>query len=695
MARELPLKQLRNIGIMAHIDAGKTTTSERILYYSGKVHKIGEVHDGATQLDWMPQERERGITITSAATSFKWRDHQISLIDTPGHVDFTVEVERSLRVLDGAVALYCAVGGVEPQSETVWRQSEKYGVPKVAFINKMDRTGADFFRVLEEMKSQLEANAVPLVIPIGAEEKFEGVIDLVKMCAVRFDEASQGQAVIEGPIPADLAEAAKTWRHNLIEKAAEQDDTLLEKYLGGAELTNEEVMAAIRAATIARRLTPVLCGTAFKNKGVQLILNAIVDYLPSPLDIPPVICAKEKEANQRMADDAAPFAGMAFKIMADKHMGKLTYIRIYSGTLRQGQPVYNITRDRTQRIGRLLRMHANKQEPLDEAFAGEIVAVVGLGDTKTGDTLCHEDHPIHLMAIEFPAPVVSISIKPENQAASEKLSEALFRLADEDPTFTVGFDHETHETIISGMGELHLEIIVDRLRREFGVSAEVGRPEVAYRETCRGSVEQEGRYIKQSGGRGQYGHCRIRLEPNEKGAGFSFIDEIVGGRVPQEYIPSIEKGVIKAMVSGPYAGYPVVDVKVALYDGSYHDVDSSDIAFQEAGRIAFKAAFLRAAPELLEPVMDVEVVTPEEFMGPVTSTIAQRRGRIETMESRGGLKIINGMVPLAEMFGYSNTIRTLTQGRASFSMEFEHYETVPFALAETIVKKRKEQNKVR
>jgi elongation factor G len=686
---------VRNIGIMAHIDAGKTTTSERILYYSGKVHKIGEVHDGATQLDWMPQERERGITITSAATSFVWRDHQVSLIDTPGHVDFTVEVERSLRVLDGAVALYCAVGGVEPQSETVWRQSEKYGVPKVAFINKMDRVGAEFYRVRDEMEKQLEANAVPLVIPIGAEEKFEGVVDLVKMKAMRFDEASQGQKMIEGEIPAELLEEAKKWRHNLIEKAAEQDDTLLEKYLGGVELTNEEMMTAIRKATIARRMVPVLCGSSFKNKGVQLILNAVCDYLPSPLDIPPVICAKEKEANQRMAEDSAPFAGMAFKIMSDKHMGKLTYVRIYSGTLRQGEAVYNITRDRTQRVGRLLRMHANKQEPLSEAYAGEIVAIVGFGETKTGDTLCNEDHPIHLMAIEFPSPVVSISIKPETQSDSEKLSDALHRLADEDPTFTVSLDHETKETIISGMGELHLEIIVDRIKREYNVVAQVGRPEVAYRETITATVEQEGKYIKQSGGRGQYGHCWIRLEPAAKGTGFTFADEIVGGRIPQNFIPSVEKGVIKAMVSGPYAGYPVVDVTVALFDGSYHDVDSSDIAFQEAGRIGFKEAFMKAAPQLLEPIMDVEVVTPEEFMGGCTGSIAQRRGRIETMETKGNQKIIRAKVPLSEMFGYANNLRTLTQGRANFSMEFEHYEAVPFSIAEDIVKKRREQNKVR
>ncbi len=680
---------------MAHIDAGKTTTSERILYYSGKVHKLGEVHDGAAQMDWMVQERERGITITSAATSFVWRDHQVALIDTPGHVDFTAEVERSLRVLDGAVALYCAVGGVEPQSETVWRQSEKYGVPKIAFVNKMDRTGADFLRVYEEMQEHLDANPVPMVVPIGKEDHFEGVVDLVRMIAVRFDEESQGQKMVEGPIPPELMEETQKWRHNLIEKAAETDDTLLEKYLGGEELSNAEVMAAVRKATIARKIVPLFCGSSFKNKGVQIILNAVVDYLPSPLDIPPVICAVEKEANSRDADDSAPFSAMAFKIMSDKHMGKLTYLRIYSGTLKQGEAVYNITRDRTQRVGRLLRMHANKQEALEEAYAGEIVAVGGFGETKTGDTVCHEEHPIHLMAIEFPAPVVSISIKPESQAASEKLSEALYRLADEDPTFTVGYDQETQETIISGMGELHLEIIVDRLKREFGVAAAVGRPEVAYRETVTATIEQEGKYIKQSGGRGQYGHVKIRIEPGAKGSGFSFVDEIVGGRIPQNFIPSVEKGIVKAMQTGPYAGYPVVDVTVALYDGSYHDVDSSDIAFQEAGRIAFQEAFRRAGPQLLEPIMDVEVVTPEDFMGPVTGSIAQRRGRIEMMDSKGSSKVIRSFVPLGEMFGYANTCRTLTQGRANFTMEFEHYEAVPHALAEEIVAKRKEQKKVR
>lgn len=680
---------------MAHIDAGKTTTSERILYFSGKVHKVGEVHDGKAQMDWMVQEQERGITITSAATSFMWSGHQFALIDTPGHVDFTVEVERSLRVLDGAVALYCAVGGVEPQSETVWRQSEKYGVPKIAFVNKMDRTGAEFYRVLEEMKRHLGANAVPIAIPMGAEDKFAGIIDLVKMKSITYHEDALDKVHVEGPIPEEYKADAEKWRHELIEKAAEQDDALLEKYLGGEDLTTEELVAAIRKGTIARKIVPVMCGSSFKNKGVQFLLDSAVNYLPSPLDIPPVICAEEGETNQRPPDDNAPFCGMAFKIMADKHMGKLTYMRIYSGTIRQGEALYNSTRDKTQRVGRLLRMHANKQEALDEAHTGDIVAIVGFGDTKTGDTICTEDHPIHLMAMTFPAPVVSISIKPENKAASDKLSEALYRLAEEDPTFTVAFDPETSETIISGMGELHLEIIVDRLKREFGVVAEVGRPEVAYRETCLGSVEQEGKYIKQSGGRGQYGHCKIRLEPNEKGKGFEFINEIVGGRIPANYIPAVEKGIVKAMLAGPYAGYPVVDVKVAVYDGSYHEVDSSDIAFQEAGRMAFKEAFQRAQPQLLEPVMDVEVVTPEEFMGAVTGSIAQRRGRIDTMEQRGTQKIVQSHVPLSEMFGYANTLRTLTQGRAGFSMEFEHYEPVPTNITTEIREKRIAANKVR
>lgn len=696
MSRKTPLEKVRNIGIMAHIDAGKTTTSERILYYAGRIHKIGEVHDGAAVMDWMEQERERGITITSAATHLEWRDHQISLIDTPGHVDFTVEVERSLRVLDGAVALFCAVGGVEPQSETVWRQSEKYNVPKLAFVNKMDRTGADFFSVVAQMQKELGANGVPVVIPIGAEDKFKGIVDLVTMKAVMYiDDAEAGKNFTEEEIPADLVEVAQKWRTNLLEKCAEQDEALLDKFLDAGDLSEAETRTVLRKATIAREVVPIFCGAAFKNKGIQRLLDGVIHYLPSPLDIPPVICAEEKEANQRAPDDSAPFAGMAFKIMSDKHMGKLTFVRIYSGTLRQGDTVYNSTRDKSQRVGRLLRMHAIKQEALEVAFTGDIVGIVGLSDTRTGDTLCNEDNPIHLMAIEFPSPVVSISIAPESKAENEKLSEALHKLADEDPTFTVSFDQETSETIISGMGELHLDIIVDRLRREFNVKAAVGRPEVAYRETGTIAVEGEGKYIKQSGGRGQYGHVKVRLQPRDKGQGFAFINSVVGGRIPNNFIPSVEKGIVKAMIAGPFAGYPVVDMAVELYDGSYHDVDSSDIAFQEAARMAFKDLFMKSQPQILEPIMAVEVVTPEEFMGAVTGSICQRRGRIDQMETKGNSKIIESHVPLSEMFGYANHLRTLTQGRANFSMQFEHYEAVPFNVAEEIVKKRREQNKVR
>ena len=695
MSRKVPISKIRNIGIMAHIDAGKTTVSERILFYTGKTHKIGEVHDGATQLDWMPQERERGITITSAATTTVWDGHQISLIDTPGHVDFTVEVERSLRVLDGAIALFCAVGGVEPQSEKVWKQSEKYNVPKIAFINKMDRVGANYFSVLREIHKDLGANAVPVVVPMGQEENFRGVIDLVTMKAIYYDEESQGVKFHEEEIPADMAEKAKKWRANLVEKCAEQDDALLEKFLNDGDLTEDEITTILRKATIARRVVPVYCGSAFKNKGIQRLLDGVVRCLPAPNEIPPIICAKDPEATKRNPTDTDPLSAVAFKIMADKHMGKLTYIRIYSGTLSQGEVVYNSTRDKTQRIGRILRMHANRQEPIEKAFCGDIVAIVGMNDTKTGDTICQEDHPIHLEAIEFPAPVVSISIAPESTADNERLGEALHRLADEDPTFTVAFDKETNETIISGMGELHLEIIVDRLKREFNVAAKVGRPEVAYRETSTVAMEGEGKYIKQSGGHGQYGDVYLRLEPMDAGGGFEFVNEIVGGAIPQNFIPSVEKGVVKAMAHGPFAGYPVVDLRVTLYDGSYHEVDSSDIAFQEAARIGFKQLFLKGQPQLIEPIMSVEVVTPEEFMGPVTSSICQRRGRIESMERKGDTQIVNGIVPLSEMFGYAGALRTLTQGRAGFSMQFEHYEAVPNSIADAIVEKRKAANKIR
>jgi elongation factor G len=677
---------------MAHIDAGKTTVSERILFYSGKTHKIGEVHDGAAVMDWMAQEQERGITITSAATTADWQGHQISLIDTPGHVDFTVEVERSLRVLDGAIALFCAVGGVQPQSEKVWHQSEKYSVPKIAFVNKMDRIGADFFGVVEQIQNELGANAVPVVVPIGKEDYFTGVIDLVKMKAVYYDDETMGQQYHEEDIPADKMEKANTWRANLVEKCAEQDDALLEKFLEEGDLTEKEIWSILRRATIDRRVVPVYCGSAFKNKGVQRLLDGVINCLPAPNEIPPIIC--EKEGGERKPADEESFSALAFKIVADKHMGKLTYIRIYSGKLEAGSTVYNSNQERKQRVGRILRMHANRQEIVEVAHAGDIVAIVGCGETKTGDTLCCTDNPIFLEAIEFPAPVISISIAPDSQADNEKLGNALHRLSDEDPTFTVAFDEETGETIISGMGELHLDIIVDRLKREFGVQASVGRPEVAYRETTTGQSEGAYKHAKQSGGRGQYGHVVMRLEPLDPGAGFEFINEIKGGNIPAEYIPSVEKGVIKAMENGPYAGYPVVDMRVVLLDGSYHEVDSSDFAFQAAARAGFRKLFMQGNPELLEPYMSIEVTTPEDFMGPVSSSICQRRGRIESMDEQAGGKIVRGMVPLSEMFGYSNALRTLTQGRASFSMHFEHYEAVPFSIAEDIVKKRIEQKKV-
>jgi elongation factor G len=694
MARQVPLKNVRNIGIMAHIDAGKTTVSERILYYTGRSHKIGEVHDGAATMDWMEQEQERGITITSAATSCMWKDHMISIIDTPGHVDFTMEVERALRVLDGAIALYCAVGGVQPQSETVWHQSERYEVPKIAFVNKMDRIGADFFGVVEGIQNMLGANAVPVVIPIGASDEFKGVIDLVTMKALIFNEDAKGAEWDETDIPAELQATAEEWRNNLVEKCAEMDEELLEKYFEKGDLSEDEIWTILRKATCARQVVPVYCGSAFKNKGVQQVLDGVIKILPAPNEIPPIICTKNPE-NQRKVDDNEVLSALAFKIMSDKHMGKLTYLRLYSGTLESGSTVWNSTQQKKQRIGRLLRMHSNRQEAIDLAVSGDIVAVVGLQDTKTGDTICMADQEIHLEAMEFPAPVISISIKPESNADNEKLGEALHRLADEDPTFTVAFDQETNETIISGMGELHLEIIVDRLRREFGVVAEVGRPEVAYRETATTISDGAYKHSKQSGGRGQYGHVVMTLEPRDPGQGFEFVNAIVGGRIPQEYIPSCEKGVIAAMESGPYAGYPVVDMKVTLTDGSYHDVDSSDFAFQIAARQGFKELFMKGQPELLEPIMSIEITTPDEFMGACNGTIAQRRGRIESMDERGGMKIVKGMVPLSEMFGYSNALRSLTQGRASFSMHFEHYEAVPFSIAEDVVKKRREEGKIR
>ena len=700
MSRTVPLERIRNIGIMAHIDAGKTTTSERILYYAGKTHKLGEVHDGAATMDHMLQEQERGITISSAATTAMWRGHQISLIDTPGHVDFTAEVERSLRVLDGAVALFCAVGGVQPQTEQVWRQSEKYEVPKIAFVNKMDRIGADFFGVVESIHSTLKANTVPLVIPIGKEDNFRGLIDLIRMRALYFDEASMGQKVIIGEVPAEMLEEAKAWRSNLIEKSAEQDEELIEAFLAEEEIAEADIVAAVRRATIARTIVPVLCGTAFKNKGVQPLLDAVVDFLPSPLDVTDVLGIEGQDGehgiNERPpADDNAPFSALAFKVVSDKHMGKLTFIRVYSGTLTAGSTVLNSSRDQSQRIGRILRMHANRQEAIPEARVGDIVAIIGLARTRTGDTICDLDHPVVLESIDFPAPVISVSIKPATRDDSEKLVDALQVLAEEDPTFIVGYDTETEETIISGMGELHLEVIVDRLRREFKVGCEAGRPEVAYRETSTVVASGEYRHVKQTGGRGQYAHVCMTVAPQESGKGFSFVNEIHGGSIPSEYVPAVEKGIISTIQRGPYAGYPVVDVLVSLTDGSYHEVDSSDMAFSEAGRQCFRKLLVEGHPVLLEPVMAVEVTVPEDYMGAATGSICQRRGRIEAMQDKGGMKVISGIVPLSEMFGYSNTIRTLSQGRGNFTMLFERYEVVPFVITEQIVAKRREQNKIR
>ncbi len=694
MARTIPLSRIRNIGIMAHIDAGKTTVTERMLFYSGKTHKIGEVHDGEAIMDWMDQEQERGITITSAATTTTWQDHQITIIDTPGHVDFTVEVERSLRVLDGAVALFCAVGGVQPQSEQVWRQSEKYSVPKIAFVNKMDRVGADFFSVVESIQSELGGNAVPMVIPIGAEDKFEGVVDLVEMKAIYYDETDKGATFREEAVPDSLMDETRKWRANLVEKSAEQCDDLLEKFLEEGDLARDEIISIIRKATIDMRIVPVYCGSAFKNKGIQRLLDGVINYLPSPNDIPPIIHAEGDDVKREHSDDE-PFSALAFKIVADKHMGKLVFARIYSGSIQSGVTVLNSSRDKDQRIGRIIRMHANRQENVDEALCGDIVGIVGLAQTRTGDTLCCRDNPIVLEAIEFPAPVISISIRPESRQENDKLGNALRALADEDPTFLVGYDEETEETILSGMGELHLEVLVERVRREFKVEAEIGRPEVAYRETATTVSEGQYKHSKQTGGRGQYGHVVMRLEPLGPGEGFEFVNEVKGGNIPSEYIPSVEKGVIAAMQSGPFAGYPVVDMRVVLQDGSYHEVDSSDFAFREAARVCFRDLFLKGSPELLEPVMSVEAAVPEEYMGPVSGSVCQRRGRIDSMDEQGGMKVVRGMVPLSEMFGYSNTIRTISQGRGSFTMQFEHYEAVPFSIAEEIIRKRREANKIK
>ena len=673
---------------MAHIDAGKTTTTERILFYTGKVHRMGEVHDGAATMDWMIQEQERGITITSAATTCMWHDCQINIIDTPGHVDFTVEVERSLRVLDGAVAVFCSVGGVEPQSETVWRQADKYGVPRIAFINKMDRIGADFYRAVDMIRTRLGANPVPLQLPIGSEDKFAGVIDLLANEAIIYKD-DLGTQEEETAIPEDMKEIAAEYRTKLIESAAELDDELMAKYLEGEELSLEELKSAIRKGTIAAKITPVLCGSAFKNKGVQMLLDAVVDYLPSPIDLPPVTGTEpgETEPVSRKASDDEPFAALAFKIMADPYVGKLAYFRVYSGTLKTGSYVLNSTKNKRERVGRILRMHANHREDIDEVSTGDIIAAVGFKDTTTGDTLCDEKSPIVLESMEFPDPVIDIAIEPKTKADQEKLGISLARLAEEDPTFRVHSDPETGQTIISGMGELHLEIIVDRLLREFKVEANVGKPQVAYRETIRKPVKAEGKFVRQTGGHGQYGHVWLELEPLEPGAGFQFENKIVGGVVPKEYIGPVEAGIKDAMQTGVLAGYPMVDIKAKLVDGSYHEVDSSEMAFKIAGSMAFKDGAKKASPVLLEPIMKVEITTPEEYMGDIMGDFNSRRGRIEGMEARPGAQIIRGQVPLSEMFGYATTIRSVSQGRAVYVMSFSHYEEVPKNIAETVIEK--------
>ena len=686
--RTYPLQRTRNIGIMAHIDAGKTTTTERILYYTGKTHKMGEVHEGAAVMDWMAQEQERGITITSAATTVYWRDTQINIIDTPGHVDFTVEVERSLRVLDGAIALFCSVGGVEPQSETVWRQADKYGVPRIAYINKMDRIGADFFRGLEMMVDRLGANAVALQLPIGRESDFRGLIDLVEMKAIVYvDELGTDWETVA--IPDELRSLADEYRQKLVEAVADHDDQLLETYLEGGEITADRLRDVIRRATLDISITPVLCGSSFKNKGVQPLMDAVVDYLPSPLDVPPVTGRRPDGTEvTRKSDDAAPFAALAFKVATDPYVGKLTYFRVYSGTLKAGSYVYNSTKQKRERVSRILQMHANHRQDRDEVYAGELAAAVGLKVTATGDTLCDPDKPVVLESMEFPEPVIWVAIEPKTKADEEKLAASLQKLAEEDPTFRVRTDEETGQTIIAGMGELHLEIIVDRLTREFNVDANVGRPQVAYRETIRAAVQKvEGRFVRQTGGRGQYGHVVIDMEPNEPGAGYEFENRIVGGTIPREYIPAVDEGVQEAMSTGVLAGYPVVDVKVALVDGSYHEVDSSDMAFKIAGSLAFKEAALRAKPVLLEPVMAVEVVTPSEFMGDVMGDLNARRGHIDGMEPRGNAQVIVATVPLATMFGYATDLRSTTQGRATYTMQFKHYAEVPAQIANEIVAK--------
>lgn len=686
MARTHPLHLYRNIGIMAHIDAGKTTTTERILFYTGISHKLGEVHEGAATMDWMEQEQERGITITSAATTAQWKGHRINIIDTPGHVDFTVEVERSLRVLDGSVTVFCAKGGVEPQTETVWRQADRYSVPRLAYINKMDIVGADFFRVVDMMKDRLKCNAVPIQIPIGAEDTFRGIIDLVEMKAyVYYDDL--GRDIREEEIPQELAELAERYRFDLIEHVAEQDEELFTKYLEGEALTVEEIKRGIRSATIANAMVPVVCGTSYRNKGVQRLLDAIVDYLPSPLDIPPISGVEPGTGAEcvRKAGDDEPFSALAFKIATDPFVGKLCFFRVYSGKISSGSSVLNSTKNKHERFGRILQMHANHRADVTDICAGDIAAAVGLKNTTTGDTLCDDKHPVILESMDFPEPVIRVAIEPKTKAGQEKMGLALAKLAEEDPTFRTYTDEETGQTIIAGMGELHLEIIVDRLLREFKVEANVGKPQVAYKETIRGTADVEARYVRQSGGRGQYGHVKIVLEPNEAGKGYEFINKIVGGTIPKEYIPAVDAGIRGAMQSGILAGYPVVDCKVMLYDGSFHEVDSSEMAFKIAASIGFKDGVRNASPVLLEPIMRVEVLTPEDFLGDVMGDLNARRGRIEGMEARGKAQLVRALVPLVSMFGYATDLRSSTQGRASYTMHFEQYEEVPPSLAEKIM----------
>ncbi|PKM10552.1 MAG: elongation factor G [Gammaproteobacteria bacterium HGW-Gammaproteobacteria-3] len=696
MARKTPISQYRNIGIMAHIDAGKTTTTERVLFYTGVSHKIGEVHDGAAVMDWMAQEQERGITITSAATTCFWSGmakqyppHHINIIDTPGHVDFTIEVERSLRVLDGACAVFCAVGGVEPQSETVWRQANKYHVPRLVFVNKMDRSGANFLRVIEQIKNRLGSNAVPVQLPIGAEEHFEGVVDLVKMKAIYWDEASKGVTFEEREIPSEMLSLCREWRENLLESAADASDELMEKYLEQGDLSEDEIRQGIRTLTLGNKIVPALCGSAFKNKGVQAMLDAVVDYLPAPTDVKSIkgVLSDGETEDERHADDEEPFSALAFKIATDPFVGALTFFRVYSGVLNSGSAIYNAVKMKKERVGRIVQMHANSREEIKEVRAGDIAAAIGLKDVVTGDTLCDMDSVIVLERMEFPEPVISVAVEPRTKADQEKMGLALAKLAQEDPSFRVHTDPESGQTIISGMGELHLEIIVDRMKREFSVEANVGAPQVAYRETIRKTVEQEGKFVRQSGGRGQYGHVWLRIEPKEPGAGYEFVNEVVGGVVPREYIPAVDKGIQEQLQNGVIAGFPVVDVKVSLYDGSYHDVDSNEMAFKIAGSMGFKEGAKKAGPVLLEPIMKVEVVTPEDYMGDVVGDVNRRRGVIHGMDDTPAGKIISCEVPLAEMFGYATDLRSATQGRATYSMQFEKYAEAPANIAEAIIKK--------